>query len=347
MKKKLTSCKSFCLGLIARPIFRLSLSYLTIIMLMSLQFSLVIYQISFRELNRQMPPRSLYGRFPERTDHPDLPQIQDFLQLRIAEGKDNLKNRLVYLNISTLVIGSIVSYLLAKITLKPIDEAFLSQKRFISDASHELKTPLTALQISNEVALRQTELTREQAREILQDNLLEIQKLTDLTSSLLTLSNQSASPSQIIQIKLDDVLNQALKQITPLAQCKNITIEKHTNNYTIIGDPNKLAQLIIILLDNAVKYSPKNSNIVITSELKSNKVLISITDQGIGIAKQDLPYIFDRFYRADPARNSDSTPGFGLGLAIAKQIISEHKGSISVTSKPGQGSTFIIKLPTA
>jgi signal transduction histidine kinase len=137
--------------------------------------------------------------------------------------------------------------------------------------------------------------------------------------------------------------------VQPLADIKDITIttKLHKDNITTIGDQKSVEECLVILLDNAVKYSNNSSPVMVTCTLRQKQVVISVSDKGYGISKEDRNHIFDRFYRADPSRTSQETSGHGLGLAIAQDIITKHNGTIDVVSTVGKGSTFAITLPIA
>lgn len=321
---------------ISRSTLKLASTYLAIIMLMSVGFSLIFYQTSAAQLGRQVPAEINY----EGT------RIGYFFVQRLEEGKHDLVLQLIWINIATLIAGSLVSFLLARKTLIPIEEAIAAQNRFVSDASHELRTPITALQTTNEVALRKNKLSEKEARQLISYNLKEATKLHNLTNSLLSLLRQDSLIIQPISIQqasteaINNVLSQAIK--------KKIAINDKTKNDYALADQAALEQILTILFDNAIKYSPSGSEINLISDKKGNFIFLKITDSGIGISSTDLPYIFDRFYRADNARtSSEDSGGYGLGLSIAKQITDSLKGEITVKSKTGKGSTFFVKLPSA
>ena len=328
--------------MIQSAVTKLTIAYLGIIMFLSIIFSLYLYHISDRELNNGLrrPPTivfretSLYG-------------FDDFRTLRLSEGRANLKQRLIMINIITLAIGFVVSYALARKTLEPIDRALESQKRFTADASHELRTPLTAMQTEIEVALRDKNLSKEESIELLESNLEEVAKLRALSDSLLKLAKQDAKdiPMEILDIKM--VCKEAVKKVSKSAKQKGIAIHNNIKKENVYGDRDSLTELFVILLDNAIKYSGEKSDINLGSNIENQKVIVSVVDQGQGINSKDLPYIFDRFYRADQSRNKNGDNGYGLGLSIAKNIVVVHDGTIDVTSRTGRGTTFKISLPLA
>jgi signal transduction histidine kinase len=144
---------------------------------------------------------------------------------------------------------------------------------------------------------------------------------------------------------LKDISAEATQKVSAIATAKDIVIENKVDNIHLKGNETTLTELLVILLDNAIKYSESKTTIKITSYQHDNYAYIKIADQGQGIAKLDLPHIFDRFYRSDLSRSKKETNGYGLGLSIAKKIVEDHKGSIKVKSILGKGSIFTIKLP--
>lgn len=321
---------------------RLTLSYLAIIMVMSIGFSIVFYNTSSHELGRRFPPPAFLNTIPDRTVH----IYQLYVSSRVEEARTRLLLRLLLVNVSALLAGAFLSYVLARRTLQPIESAMEAQARFASDASHELRTPLAAIQAENEVALRNKHLSLERAKELLESNVDEVIRLRDLSDGLLRLAREDTHDLTMSTVSFSDVTNEAMNRILKAAQQKDITIEDRVDSTKAVGDSASIIQVLSVLLDNAVKYSPKSQTIVISSWTRNRKAYLSVTDRGIGIAKEHLPHIFDRFYRADSAR-SNRTAGYGLGLSIAYKIITQHGGTITVTSMPNQGSTFTICLPSA
>jgi two-component system, OmpR family, sensor histidine kinase CiaH len=237
--------------------------------------------------------------------------------------------------------------MLAGRTLKPIADMVDEQNRFISDSSHELRTPLTSLKSAMEVSMRDKKLNIKDAKTLISESIEEVNKLQSLSDSLLQLA-QYQKPKTTIEftkISLNEVVTSAMHKIEPLAKNKSITIQLNSPQITIKGNAYGLIDLCVIILDNAIKYSPNDGKISITTLEKDGVASISIRDEGQGIAQKDIPHIFDRFYRTDSARSKHSTNGYGLGLSIAKKIVETHNGSIHVVSKIGSGSTFTVKLP--
>lgn len=323
---------------------KLAGTYLAIIMGMSIVFSLTIYNLSDRELRgqRQLP-------VPQQTGRPAfIAEFDRLREIQLQESRSILRERLIGFNIITLVFGGILSYLLALRALRPIEEAMDAQNRFTSDASHEIRTPLTAMRSEIEVALRDSKLTTKEAQETLRSNLEEIIKLEALTSGLLQLARQENTEFVKEAVPLITLVQEASDQLSTQAEQKSVkliikTIDKNLFAY---GEPGSLRQALIILIDNAIKYSPKKSTVTLSAKSGRNSVSLVVTDKGYGIDKHDLPHVFERFYRSDKSRTKDSeTNGYGLGLPIAKQIAESHGGDLTIQSTVGKGTKATLTLP--
>jgi two-component system, OmpR family, sensor histidine kinase CiaH len=324
---------------------RLTLSYLAIIMFMSLGFSLVFYNTSYKALGRQIPAPNTLGFQTRNVVIGNVQGIDEFLRERVEEGRRELAMRLVGLNVLILLGGSVVSYYLARKTLKPIEDNIEAQNQFVSDASHELRTPLTALQTTNEVALRKDKVSSHEAKDVFRHTIDEVMKLRQLTDSLLNLAKTDSGVTDFTLVDISEVVSDALNKVLNTALEKNISVDDKVPKMHVRGNKDSLSQVVTIVLDNAIKYSATDSNIQITAQKDAKYVWLSIKDNGIGIKAVHLPHIFDRFYRADSSRSKHVVEGFGIGLAIAKKIMEQHDGEIIAASTPGKGSTFTLKLP--
>lgn len=314
-------------------------------MAISLVFSLSLYHVSGADLGRNVNRQ--IGYFNNFLG-PDESQNYGILRQRqLNDDLKHLRDNLFIFNILVFLGGGAASYWLARRTLDPIEEALESQTRFASDASHELRTPLTAIQAENEVALRNQSLTKNEAVGLLKSNLEEIAKLKALSEGLLRLANGDVAINKLGPVALKSVAQTAMDRYQKAAGAKNVRLLNKLSNLKAIGDADSLAELLSVFIDNAVKYSPAGSTVIISGQRRGKQVAVKIEDRGQGIQQTDLPHIFDRFYRADSSRHKDQVGGYGLGLAIAKKITDAHRGHIEVQSAIGQGTAFRVFLPAA
>jgi two-component system OmpR family sensor kinase len=228
--------------------------------------------------------------------------------------------------------------------LESIETAYHAQQRFVSDASHELRAPLTAIQANLELLHRQSTMSETEREEALTEVERESARLARLVADLLMLARADAGTSLHHRpVDLDAVVLEAFRGARHLSQGQQLVLDS-LEPAQVEGDEDRLKQLILILLDNAIKYTPSDGRITLGLRCQNHSVEILVRDTGIGIAPEDLPLVFERFYRADPARNHD-LGGTGLGLPIARWIVKQHDGEIMLKSQPGQGTTAIVRLP--
>ncbi len=321
--------------------------YLLVIIFISIVFSFWLYNVSISEIRQSIL------RVPgpiQRVLLDDNPNFARELRLSqdqaVEDARDTLIYQLVLLNIFIAVAGATISYLLARRTLRPIEEAHDAQSRFTADASHELRTPITALRAETELTLTEPKLTLDIAKEQLVSNIEELDKLTSLSEGLLQLARLDDSGLEMQELNLKPLVEQAIARVIPLAEKNHQIIKPKLSKITLKANEQALLETVVVLLDNAVKYSPEKTEISISIVKQKNSVLIQVSDKGIGINATDLEHIFERFYRSDTSRDKNKTSGFGIGLSIAKATIDAHGGKISVKSAPSKGSTFTISLPS-
>ena len=222
-----------------------------------------------------------------------------------------------------------------------------SRNQFVSNASHELKTPLSTMKILIETLVYQDPMDEAMCREFLGDINKEIDRLNSVIKDLLTLVSMDSGEMKVSMknTSLSDMLNETMRRLQPLARERGIEMSSSVaQGVTISCDPMKMTQVFYNLMDNAIKYTGRGGKVRIELARRDKKAIVRVIDTGIGIPKEDQLHIFDRFYRVDKARSRE-TGGTGLGLSIVKQIVLLHGGDISVASEEEKGSTFTVELP--
>lgn len=285
-----------------------------------------------------------------RLTRPDGPAA---LQLgRVLTDQAQVLNQLLTGLLGFGLIGAAIvgaaGWWLSGRALRPAEEAWARQLRFIASASHELRAPLTLIRASAEIALRSA--TDDDQRELLADVLAESDHMRRLVDDLLTLSrlDSGALTLQRQPIQLRDFLAGIQRHAARLGAEHGVTIELGSINGTVHADPDRLRQMLLILIDNALRYTPAGGTITLSAEQTGKQVRIGVRDTGCGIAPEHLPHIFERFYRADQARNrANNGNNAGLGLSIAKGLVEAHGGTIGVESKVNAGTLVWFTLPAA
>lgn len=336
---------------------KLTAWYLLIIMSISITFSLVIARAVSAEVDRfeRVQRIRIENRLRDNDNFfsPNTPPPPTQFRIifenpeLLAETKRRVFVMLGLINAGIFLVAGGLGYMLAGRTLRPIQIMMDEQNRFISDASHELRTPLTSLKSAFEVYLRSKDNTLKEAKTLIGESVEEVNKLQLLSDSLLQLAQYQKPNGQMRfeNIRLSEVVRDAVRKIKPVAMQKQVALGYGESELRVNGNRFGLTDLLVILLDNAVKYSPSGAKVEVTAKKTDHHVLVSVKDEGIGIAREDMKHIFSRFYRADSARSRKDTGGYGLGLAIAKKIAETHGGTIEVKSTPGKGSEFTVRLP--
>lgn len=323
---------------------KLTAWYLAIIMLLSLSCSVAIYQLSRDQLVNNTR-RQVYF-FNDVLGPSDFRNFSQLRQRQLDQGLNRLKGNLLLFNLLVFAGGGVAAYGLARRTLRPIEDSLEAQKRFTADASHELRTPLTAMQTEIEVALRSKTITKKEALNLLESNLEEVAKLKSLSEGLLHLASSGENSMPNRKVHLKKAAESAVDKWSKSAASRKIKIKTDLKDVVVTGDEQSLSDVISILLDNAIKYSPDGSSVSVKVYKKAREAFISVEDHGSGINADELPRVFERFYRTDSSRQKSGADGYGLGLSIAKKIVELHGGYIEVKSAPGKGSTFTVRLVT-
>lgn len=307
--------------------------YLLILMTVSLLFSTIIFQIARSEVQTRLE------RFVSRSGIivRDTSPLGGTTEEQLDSASANLLGSLGYLNLLVLLAGGAGAYFLARRTLMPIEAAHDAQSRFVANASHQLRTPLAIMRAETELILDDKTASKAELRETLASNLEEVNHLTKLSSMLLELSRNSQELSGAASsLDLTAIINEI---IAKRQASKRIRLNA-PNSAPIKSHETAIREILTVLIDNAIQHSPKNTPISINISTDKNCVNISISNEGSGINKQQLPHIFERFYRA-----TNDSSGYGLGLALAKQLVELLGGNISAQSAENEKTTFSVKLP--
>jgi len=230
-------------------------------------------------------------------------------------------------------------------TFARLEAAFAQQQQFTSDAAHELRTPVTVM-----LAQTQTALTRERGaaeyRATVEACQRAAQRMRKLMESLLELARLDAGQETLLRMPFDlsKTVGDCVDLVAPLAEARGLKIHCAVPSLPCVGDPERMGRVVTNLLDNAIEYNQESGEVRIAGERQGGTVILSVSNSGPGIAAEDLPRIFERFYRTDKAR-SGSGGHTGLGLAISKAIVEGHGGSLEAASQPGRGATFTVRLP--
>jgi signal transduction histidine kinase len=259
----------------------------------------------------------------------------------------SLRFNLVIVALAGLSLVFAGSLFMAGRAVKPIKAAWEKQKNFVADASHELRTPLSVMQANLELVMENKEDTVESQTKWLENIYFENKHMTRLVVDLLLLARADSGQKllEMENFSLSTSVEKAAKPFIPLAEEKQIKIDLLIDpDVDFYGDESKIKQLVAILIDNAAKYTPSGGSISLKLKNNVDNVEIIISDTGVGIDKEYLEKIFERFYRVDKARSSENG-GTGLGLSIASWIVKEHRGTINVDSVVGEGTTFKVVFP--
>jgi signal transduction histidine kinase len=282
-----------------------------------------------------------------RSDGPAALQL-----VRELSDQDQVLNQLfvglITLGTFSMALVGATSWWLAGRALRPAQEAWERQQRFIASASHELRAPLTLIRASAEVALRDLPPDESDQRALLHDVLAESDHMRRLVDDLLTLTRLDSGQLTLTKetIDLTALLASIQRQAARLGEQRGVAVELADVGGLVQADTERLQQVVLIALDNALRYTPAGGRITLAATPTERTVQIRVADTGCGIAPEHLPHIFERFYRADPARGRENGNA-GLGLSIAKGLVEAMGGRIAVESTVGVGTTVVISLPRA
>lgn len=327
--------------------FRLTAVYFALLVLVAAFLSFNWYRVAVSELDNVgqqirrgeavLRERGAYSNRPMQT----LEEIVQEREKLIEQSKQEVAREIVVVNIILLSAGGVIAYLLAKRTLRPIENSHQALERFTSDASHELRTPLTAMRTEIETTLRSKNINQKVLQELAKSNLEEVKLMTLLIENMLLLTRDSQLPTTRVSTK--NVVSSAIKTLSTQSSQKNIAIQSKISQAQLIANYDSVMQVLTILLDNAIKYSPVDSTITLKGAKQKNKQYVfEVSDQGPGIPKAESDKIFERFYRGDSSRSSK---GFGLGLSIARKLTDMNNGTLELVDTNSQGACFRLTLP--
>lgn len=286
--------------------------------------------------------------------NPQTGQSQGYLYVAQGlDGRDRDLRALVNTMLLAGVVGVVLSvgggYLLAARALSPIRKTMEAQRRFVSDASHELRTPVAVVRANNELLQLHPEQRVGENLEQVEAIAAEAEHMSRLVDDLLLLARADEGRLRVNEglVDLGELTGYIVRDLTALAEQRDVRLEMNISPALVEGDEMRLRQLGMILVDNAIKYTPAGGRVHVSCHAKSGRVELVVRDNGPGIAAEDLPHLFDRFWRTDAARTRGDASGTGLGLAIAQEIAHAHSGRLTVESKPGQGTAFILRVKAA
>lgn len=259
---------------------------------------------------------------------------------------DSFRINLIICIAISMVLSIIASYVLSRKTLKPIILSWNKQTEFVQNASHELRTPLTIIQAKQELLLEEPQAKIIDKAEEINTSLSEIRRMARLVKDLMQLAKADSNKVQLDKeiTDIDNLINEVTKPFVEMAEVQNKKFNLDLKfNKKINIDINKIHQVLVIILDNSLKYTEANDEITVETFEKDSKCVINIKDTGIGISDEGIKHIFDRFYREDKARSRE-TGGSGLGLSIASHIVELHGGSIKALHNGSKGTIIEIKL---
>ena len=269
------------------------------------------------------------------------------------DAEQAMLNRLADWFLIGLGLGGALTVLaglyLANQALRPIRRSWEQQRRFTADASHELRMPLSIIQANAELMLMHPDRSALEHSEQISMVLAEAKRMAKLTDQLLLLARSDSGREELLlgDVRLDELIRHVMRLFEPLAELNGVRLEAElASGVELTGDRDKLQQLLVILLDNSLKHTPAGGAIRVALTRRGQQAVMVVEDTGEGIAGEDLPHIFERFYRGDRSR-SRGDGGTGLGLSIARWIAEKHGGAITAASQPGRGTTMTVRLPAA
>lgn len=326
----------------AKAIFALTVKYTLGVFVILAIFNFLVYSLFSNSIET---PET------ERIEHTLVEGTEERIGLELEEDQtveleSSLVRTLVISDGLILILTFFMAYLLSKRTLAPLEENHKKQTRFIADAAHEFRTPLAVMQAGSEVVLR-SHRTIPEYEKFINESLDEVKRLTVLSNNLLFLAHNNKRRTHLnSSVSLSEICEKQVAVIKAYADSKSVSIKiSSEDDCKVTGNKDDLTRLVINLLKNAIDYNRIDGAVKVSLQKVRNQIHLVVEDTGMGISEENLPHIFERFYKADIAR-SQTGSGTGLGLAIVKEIVTEHHGLVKVTSILGKGTTFKVILPS-
>ncbi len=267
----------------------------------------------------------------------------EFHQHFIQSTLENVNKEILLIDLIILFTAAGASYIVAGYTLRPIQQSMEVQRKFSENASHELRTPLAVMKNDIEVLLRNLNPSKQETQNVLRSNIEEIDNMTTMTEDLLLLAQAENRIARAMEkINIDNVVKAISEKMKPIGKQKLVELNMKSNGpVMILGDNAKLERIITNLLKNSVEHTPARGMIKVEVKTEEKYAIITITDEGKGISRKDLPHIFNRFYKGE------GTSGSGLGLSIVKELVEEHRGTVRIQSEKDKGTTVTLRFPLA
>ena len=275
-----------------------------------------------------------------------------FADKSVAGDSSRLVGFLVPVGLMIMALVFVLAWFFSRWALRPVRQAWDQQQQFIADASHEMKTPLTVILANAAIALKKPQPTGAEQSQGSEGSHDEAQNMDHLLLDMLALAQPESAPgngSALEPVDLTQLAQRASLQFEAVAFERGLLVDDNVEENVIVqGDATQLQRMLGTLVDNAIKYAAPDTTIDITLETAGQNSILSVHNWGEPIDPEDLPHVFDRFYRSDKSRDrsgEDGSHSFGLGLAIAQKIASQHGGTLTVTSSQAEGTTFTATLP--
>ncbi|MHB8142937.1 MAG: sensor histidine kinase [Thermoleophilia bacterium] len=281
---------------------------------------------------------------------PDNGGADATIEARVIEQAQNRLEVILFIVDGVIILGAAgTSYYVAGKTLRPVEESYAAQKKFVADAAHELRTPLTILRTGAEAVLGEAS-SKEEYIKYIRDSLEESEYLTSMVNDLLFLA-RGAKLSRAEQVRLDfgAIVRKQVEFMRPYAGGKGVRLsgaDSMDEDFFVNGNPDHLRRLLGNLIRNAIDYNREGGKVNIALNSHNKEIILTVADTGLGIEPAKVAKVFDRFYKLDQAR-ARARSGTGLGLAIVKEIVDAHKGKINIKSKPGKGTEIKVFFPAA